>query len=147
MVLWDHQDLRAALAILVYQDKMERKDPKEGQEIKVLQACLESLAWMECEVRKVTTESQDHRAMMDELADLDQWELQDLLELWWKERRCWGPLGLQEWMVSQEKLEGQDRKEKGGHVEIRVREGQQEKMDSQVLEVCRGNREELVRLV
>ena len=81
MVLWDHQGLREALAILVYQDKMERKDPKEGQEIKVLQACLESLAWMECEVQKVTTESQGHRAMMDELADLDQWELQDLRAL------------------------------------------------------------------
>lgn len=111
MVLWGHQDLRAALAILVYQDKMERKEPKEEQEIKVLQACLESLAWMVCEVPKVTTESQDHQAMMDEPADLDQWVLQDLQEPWWKERRCWGPLGLQEWMASLVKLGGQDPKE------------------------------------
>ena len=43
MVLWDHQDLRATLEILVYLDKMERKEPKEEQEIKVPQACLESL--------------------------------------------------------------------------------------------------------
>ena len=50
-------------------------------------------------------------------------------------------------MVSQVKLEGQDQKEKGGPAEIRVKEGQQEKMDSQVPEVYRGNREELVRLV
>jgi len=147
LVLWDHQDLRAALEILVYQDKMERKEPKEEQEIKVLQACLESLAWMECEVQKVTTESQDHQAMMDEPDDLDRWVLQDLLELWWKGRRCWGPLGLQEWMVSQVKLEGQDQKEREGLVEIRVKEGQQERMVSQVPEVYRGNREELVRLV
>jgi len=32
-------------------------------------------------------------------------------------------------------------------VEIRVKEGQQERMDSQALEAFRGNREELVRLV
>jgi len=147
LVLWDHQDLRAARAILVYQDKMERKEPKEEQEIKAWQACLESLAWMECEVQKVTTESQDHQAMMDEPADLDQWVLQDLLELWWKGRRCWGPLGLQEWMVSQVKLEGQDSKEKEDPVEIRVKEGQRAKMDSQAPEAYRGNREELVRLV
>lgn len=147
MVLWDHQDLRAALEILVYQDKMERKEPKEEQEIKVPQACLESLDWMECEVQKVTTESQDHQAMMDELADLDRWVLQDLLELWWKGRRCWGPLGLQEWMASQVKLEGQDPKENEDPVEIRVKEGQQERMDSQVPEAYRGNRDEPVRLV
>ena len=147
MVLWGHQDLRAALAILVYQDKMERKEPKEEQEIKVLQACLESLAWMACGVLKVTTESQDHQVMMDELADLDQWVHQDLQEPWWKERRCWGPLGLQEWMASLVKLGGQDPKEKEDPVEIRVKEGQQERMDSQAPEAFRGNREELVRLV
>ena len=147
MVLWDHRDQRAALAILVYQDKMERKDHRAEQEIKVLQAWLESLAWMECEVQKVTMESQDHQAMMDERAVLDRWVLQDLLEQWWKGRRYWGPLGLQEWMVSQVKLEGQDRKENVGPVEIRVKEGQQERMDSQDPEVFRENREELVRLV
>ena len=147
MVRLDHQDLRAALATLVYQDKMERKDHRAEQEIKVLQAWLESLAWMECEVQKVTMESQDHQAMMDERAVLDRWVLQDLLEQWWKGRRYWGPLGLQEWMVSQVKLEGQDRKENVGPVEIRVKEGQQERMDSQDPEVYRENREELVRLV
>jgi len=147
LVLWDHRDQRAALAILVYQDKMERKDHRAEQEIKVLQAWLESLAWMECEVQKVTMESQDHQAMMDERAVLDRWVLQDLLEQWWKGRRYWGPLGLQEWMVSQVKLEGQDRKENVGPVEIRVKEGQQERMDSQDPEVFRENREELVRLV
>merc|ERR1719249_197318 len=84
---------------------------------------------MECEVQKVTTESQDHQAMMDELADLDRWVLQDLLELWWKGRRCWGPLGLQEWMASRVKLEGQDPKE------------------NEVPVAYRGNRGEPVRLV
>jgi flavin reductase (DIM6/NTAB) family NADH-FMN oxidoreductase RutF len=87
LVLWDHRDQRAALAILVYQDKMERKDHRAEQEIKVLQAWLESLAWMECEVQKVTMESQDHQAMMDERAVLDRWVLQDLLEQWGKGRR------------------------------------------------------------
>jgi hypothetical protein len=50
-------------------------------------------------------------------------------------------------MVSQVKLEGQDRKENVGPVEIRVKEGQQERMDSQDPEVYRENREELERLV
>ena len=147
MVRLDHQDLRAALATLVYQDKMERKDPKEEQEIKVLQACLENLAWTECEVLKVTMENQDHQAMMGEQVALDQWVLQGRPEQWWKGRRCWDPLDHREWMVSQAKLEAQDPKEKEDPVEIRVKEGQQEKMDSQAPVAFRGNREGRVRLV
>ena len=50
-------------------------------------------------------------------------------------------------MGSQAKLEDQDPKERGGPVEIKVKEEQRGRMGSLVLEVSRANREELVRLV
>ena len=50
-------------------------------------------------------------------------------------------------MDSQAKLEDQDPKERGGPVEIKVKEEQRGRMGSLVLEVSRANREELVRLV
>lgn len=140
--LLDRLAPRERLEILEFLVKTERRVREEVMVTRAPRVCLVRMEPMDCEVLKATLGLPALLVVMVGWGRQVRWDHPDLLEPWWRERRCRGPLVL---MVLTEPRESQEtlvQRERWEPEETKDPEELLEKMAFKVLQVLRGRKDE-----